>query len=80
MYEAGKNPRVWRKVVIGVVKAAFGSLVISFEFFAGTSHGFTSLHGTEGIGRNALALCVYAFGFLLISSAIKDCPFSGRPK
>ena len=74
MNETRENPRIRRKAAIGLVKAAIGSLLISFEFFSG-NYGFS-----ESIGWNALTTCVYAIGFLLIYSAMKNCPFPARPK
>jgi hypothetical protein len=70
-----EDRRLLHKAAIGLVKAAIGSLLISFEFFSGNNHGFS-----ESIGWNALTICVYALGFLLIYSAMKNCPFPVKPK
>jgi hypothetical protein len=69
---------VRRKVGAGVAQAAIGSLLVSFEFFAGPYHGFTSVPGAGNLGKNIITLFVYAMGFLLIFSAIKNCPFTQK--
>ncbi len=77
--EPRNDPGVRRTAIVGLVKAAIGAFLISFEFFAGSTHGFTSWGAAGGVGRNVLALSMYAVGLLLIYSAMKNCPFpTGR--
>lgn len=67
---------VRRQVAVGVVKAAIGSLLVSIEFFGGTNHGFRPVSDPGSLVPNLVALCVYGLGFLLIYSAIKNCPYT----
>ncbi len=79
MTEAQDNPRVRRTAVLGLVKTVIGSALIGIEFFNGTTHGFVPMQNLRGFAWDAFTLGIYTFGFLLICSAIKNCPFpSGR--